>query len=311
MLLSTRHFSVIQNCGFIFLFIMSQLSTSCSQKENSDETEQAPAFAVHGPAWSPDGSLIAFSSNLNGNDDIYTIEPNGTNLHQLTNSAHDEGEVCWSPDGTRLIFASNQSGNNAISLMNIDSPVQTRLGDSIRATSPDFSPDGSQICYEGRINGNRDIFLMNSDGTDVTRLTTNEANDFGPSFSADGSQILFNSKREGTYDIFIMNADGSNIVRLTDSELHETRPTWSHGGTKVLFISIAVIDGKEVSQGLHLIDLESKQIVQVTDSEELEPSISPDGTMIAYINGNGLGLFVMNADGSNRRKLVPLANVSK
>ena len=143
------------------------------------------------PTFSPDSSKIAFSNDVDGDDEIYVINVDGTNLQQLThNTASDYGPD-WSPDGTKIAFTRLQFGGRSHS--------HPGIGDAA--------------------SGIADIYVMNADGSNQTRLPGNGSGNFYPIWSPDGSQILYsriNGLAGRNADIYVMNADGSNRIRLTN-----------------------------------------------------------------------------------------------
>ena len=138
----------------------------------------------YSPAFSPDGSKIAFESYRDGDGEIYVTDVDGTNLKKLTKNAVPDLYPDWSPDGQRIAFTSYRSSNYDISVMNAsDGTGRTRL--TRNATSdfaPAWSPNGKKIAFTSRRNGNYDIYAVNA-GTKVQkRLTTNPALDDAPSW---------------------------------------------------------------------------------------------------------------------------------
>jgi TolB protein len=106
------------------------------------------------PAWSPDGTKIAF------------IDPT------------------WSPDGTKIAFYSLRSFNGDIYVMNADGSGQTRLtNNEAYDITPVWSPDGMKIAFGSDRDGNFEIYVMNVDGSGQTRLTNNDARDSNPAWS--------------------------------------------------------------------------------------------------------------------------------
>ena len=113
------------------------------------------------PAWSPDGSQIAFTSDRDGNEEIYVMNANGTGATRLTNHSADDWSPAWSPDGRRIAFVSDRDGNWNIHVMNADGHGIVRLTDHFAADwSPAWSPDGRQIAFTSDRDGNSEIYVL-------------------------------------------------------------------------------------------------------------------------------------------------------
>jgi Tol biopolymer transport system component len=141
------------------------------------------------PDVSPDGSEIAFSSDRDGDYEIFVMD---------ADAPEDEGNV----------------------------PLKLTDNATYLDGHPDFSPDGSKIVYESLRGGNADIFVMNADGTGKKNLSRNAARDADPAFSPDGEFIVFESDRDGDSDIWRMGADGSNPTKLTRNTIDDANPDW-------------------------------------------------------------------------------------
>lgn len=186
--------------------------------------------------FSPDGTLIVFMSERDGDDEIYRVNVDGSNLQQLTNNTVGDVQPSFSPDGTRIIFASDRDGNYEIYTMNTDgSNVQRITNSADDDRGPRFSPDGTKILFHRGSSGNNDIYVMNMDGSGMKALTAASGNNAYPRFSPDGSQIVFHSNRDGNYEIYRMNADGSNPQRLTNDSLDDAHAFFSPDGSKIVF----------------------------------------------------------------------------
>lgn len=202
------------------------------------------------PAWSPDGSIIAFSSSRDRSSpglDIYLMRADdGTILKRLTNTPGQNGRVAWSRDG-RIAFTSTRTdpAHAEIWVMNGDGsdPVQL-THDNAFANVPSWSPDGSRIVFQSDRDGHDQLYVMNADGSGLTRLTNSAGNDQAPAWSPDGSKIAFQSDRDAAtlgdstgVEIYVMNADGTGVTRLTSNSAFDGAPAWSPDGGTIIFDS--------------------------------------------------------------------------
>lgn len=198
-------------------------------KNTDPDLPQKPSDSQ--PAWSPEGSKIAFTSNRN--DDVFEIylmnSFDGSGVTRLTNGSDPmfpsaSTYPTWSPDGTRIAFWSTRdSAAGDFFVMNADGSGQTRLtleGDAggHRKDFVVWSPDGTKILFESAIAGSIDIWIMDADGSNRTNLTAGLSGwDQYPVWSPDGTKIIFSSNRDivSRYNIWIMDPDGSNQQNLT------------------------------------------------------------------------------------------------
>lgn len=134
--------------------------------------------------WSPKGTGIAFTSNRDGNQEIYVIDADGEGLRRLTNAAGSDANPAFSPKGDRIAFESNRDGTPEIYVMNADGGEPTRLTNfsavptpsNVSVTKPTWSPKGDRIAFQRRVGaqgvrGHFEIYTMNADGSDVTQIT--------------------------------------------------------------------------------------------------------------------------------------------
>jgi Tol biopolymer transport system component len=200
-------------------------------------TDETNDFA--GP-WSPDGQRIAFTWFGPTTSDIWTINADGSNPVNLTDTPQiDEGFPAWSPDGQRLAYTTRRDGNNEIYVMNADGSDPVRLTDNPADDfAPSWSPDGSRIAFvSDRDNspGVYDIYLMDADGSAVTRLTANAGSTYTPAWSPDGTRIAFRSDRDGSSDVYAINIDGTGLQDLTNDPAFDWAPSWSPDGSQIAF----------------------------------------------------------------------------
>jgi Tol biopolymer transport system component len=172
-----------------------------------------PGYELY-PAWSPDGSKIAFSYNDNGNWSLYIANADGTGLTQLFQSNGTLAEAPdWSPDGKQIAFA----GDRKICTIDSDGHNYTCRDDiQVLGTSPVWSPDGRQLAFTALHEGPNDVmvaYVMDITGSSLRSLTTNEISNSVGSWSPDGSRILLfqaRTKSSEPWGLYTMRIDGSD-----------------------------------------------------------------------------------------------------
>src|SRR5215212_1117799 len=207
--------------------------------DGSGVTQLTTAGSEFAPAWSPDGSKIAFQSHRDGNTEIYAMNANGSGQTNLTNSPGHQGYPDWSPDGSKIAFHSDGSDGSTFDIytMNVDGSGVTQLTTTGTERFPVWSPDGSKIAFQSHGDGNAEIYAMNANGSGQTNLTNSPGQDEFPDWSPDGSKIAFHSAPDGdTFDIYTINPDGSGVTQLTTTGT-ERFPVWSPDGSKIAFES--------------------------------------------------------------------------
>jgi hypothetical protein len=188
---------------------------------------------------------------------IWSINPDGTGLAQLTQIAGRDASGTWiddqpakSPDGTKIVFARRTSSTGQSQLWVIDAdgrnPKQltTGTGDN---SAPAFSPDGTKIAFQSNRTGSKgyDIWVGNwsvstSTLSSLTNLTNIAGDDVQPSWSPTSvGKIAFASNRspQMQFEIFTMTTKGSSATRLTNDTGTDREPTWSPDGTKIAWSS--------------------------------------------------------------------------
>ena len=124
------------------------------------------------------GGVIAFTSNRDGDSEIYVMKPNGTGVRRLTHSRKFDSPSAWSPDGRRLLFYSQRTPSGDVWVMNADGSGQRNLTRSpAHDGSGTWSPDAKQIAFDSDRTGAGDIYVMRADGSGARRLTDDPASD--------------------------------------------------------------------------------------------------------------------------------------
>ena len=177
------------------------------------------------PSWSPDGTMMVFTSDKSGNSDIWIMDADGRNLIQITTHPNTDWDPAWSPDGNKIAFGHDRDGNGEVFniwVVDVDGTNLTQLtfGDVGSGTCPAWSPDGTKIAYDG-------IWVMNADGTNLIKSIDGIQTSWAP----DGSEIAFSANG----DIWIVNVNGSNPKQITTDPAEEWHPSFSPDGTKIAF----------------------------------------------------------------------------
>jgi uncharacterized protein YjdB len=175
------------------------------------------------PAFSPDGSRIAFVSSRDGNAEIYMMDADGANLVRVTNDSHPDARPGFTADGSGLVFESQRSGRSQVYSAALDgSNVQALTADSTSMT-PAVSPDGHIVAYTSVRNRSYDIWLMSPDGSNQRAFTTTtDQNETEPHFLRDGSLAYLVERRADNRTVRqVVKADlaTGTVTPLTGTEL--------------------------------------------------------------------------------------------
>jgi len=222
------------------------------------------------------------------------------NLKQLTFGG-ENAEAYFSSDGKQLIFQSTRDGHGCdqIYTMNTDgSNVKMISNGEGRTTCSYFFPNGKRVLYSSTYLGDKqcpprpdfskgyvwavypafDIFTANPDGSDVTQLTTTPGYDAETTITLDGKKLVFTSMRDGDLDIYTMDADGKNVRRLTNELGYDGGPFWSYDGREIVYRAYHPNTEQQKTDYLGLL---KQNLIRPTTLE----------------------IWVMNADGSNKRQV--------
>ena len=247
---------------------------------------------------------IVFTSTKNGNEDIFIMNIDGSDLTQLTDNPSNDMYPQVTPDGKKIIYTSDINGIWQIMIMNADGSNKKQLTNArYRSGYPTMTFDGNYIFYEAYIDNNWEIYRMNSDGTNPARLTFSpNTDDWHPFAHPLEFKIIYESGSIGSEDIFFMDYDGHNIKRVLDFSSRKRVPCISKDGK---FISFAGYEQETAS--IYIVNSDGTNLKRLTNNPSLDthPSISADNKYIAFdsnLSGNH-EIYIMNFDGTNLRQL--------
>jgi hypothetical protein len=191
------------------------------------------------PAWSPDGSRLAYvclrqpDGSIAPPERICVRNADGTGLVVLSTTLSADLSPTWTHDGSQIACVSSAPGYQSfIVFINVDGSGRFGLVSITGVDNPDLSPDDRSIAYN-QVNS---IWVYNRFTQTALRLT-NAGSDWRPRFSPDGARIVFQSSRDGNAEIYLMNSNGTGQTRLTNNPAFDSNPVWSPDGTKILFTS--------------------------------------------------------------------------
>jgi TolB protein len=262
-------------------------------------------------------SQIFFVSSRSRNKEIWAMDYDGANQHQITHLGTISLSPRISPDGSRLAFSSLTKSGWDILMYSMD---LNRLLSFPRFggtnLSPAWSPDGAKLAFSSSRGGDPEIYVVDQSGANLKRLTVSKMPDVSPVWNRKtGAQIAWVSGRTDLPQIYTMESDGTNVQKMTDQG-YAVSPAWSPNGQFLVFAWIRHYGpGAPGAQDIYIMDIASKQWVQLTHDGGRNdfPSWSPDGRHIVFQSSRSAGeqIWSMLADGSNQKQLTTTGSNSQ
>lgn len=205
------------------------------------------------PAWSPDGTKVAYVSFENKKPVVYVQDLTSRQRTVIANHRGSNSAPSWSPDGSRLAVALSRNGYTQVYIVNADgSGLRQLTNTSGIETEPQFSADGQHIYFTSDRSGGPQIYRMSVGGGDAQRVTFNGSYNISPRLSPDGKTLAYISRREGRFQLYALDIASGQELRLSDTAKDES-PSFSPNGKYIMYatesgrrgtLAVVSVDGR-------------------------------------------------------------------
>jgi TolB protein len=220
-----------------------ELQVADADSQNAFTVTRSPEPIIS-PAWSPDGTRLAYVSFERKKPVVYVQNlADGTRL-VLANFRGSNSAPAWAPDGRTLAVTLSKDATSQIYLIDARGGPPHRISRSMALdTEPVFSPDGKWIYFTSDRGGSPQIYRMPGTGGDAQRITYEGGYNVSPALSPDGRMMAFIQRREGRFQVAVMDLGTRQVQVLTDTSLDES-PSFSPNGRSILYATL--INGRGV-----------------------------------------------------------------
>jgi TolB protein len=258
---------------------------------------------------------IYFVSSRTGTKEIWAMDYDGQNQHQITHLGSVSISPRVSPDNSRLAFSSLGREGWSIRMYSLELgrlvgfPGGTAGGSNLTA----WAADGSRLAFSSSRSGDPEIYVAEASGGNLRRITSFKGPDVAPTWNPKtNAQIAWVSGRTGLPQIYTMDLDGANVQRITDGG-YAVSPSWSPNGQLLAFSwNRKYGPGDPGGVDIHVIDIASKNYLQLTHESGSNdyPSWAPDNRHIVFERSNGhhTEIWTMLADGTGQHQLTHTGN---
>ena len=222
---------------------------------------------------------ILFTSDRDGNLEIYSVAPDGGNETNLTNSSKDEYSPIVSPDRNLVAFQSMSGVDVSIEVMRVGGESRTPVTQGVGShSSHRWSPESERIAYIAKETEGPRIYVGDADGSERALLTFIPGDEVGD-WSSDGKSVVFAVRGGDAQGIYVRNPEGVNEVRLTETP--DFGPIWSPNSRKIAFLST-----RDGNPEIYVMEADGSEQQRLTDTEapEYDVSWSPNGKRLLLVS---------------------------
>ncbi|MDD5384103.1 MAG: Tol-Pal system beta propeller repeat protein TolB [Gallionella sp.] len=206
---------------------------------HNEQTVLAHNEPIMSPAWSPDGSHLAYVSFETGHAVVYVQSLYTNQRMVLADFRGSNSAPAWSPDGKQLAVVLTRDGSSQLYLIRPDGSGLRRVTFSGTIdTEPNFSPDGQYLLFTSDRGGSAQIYRMPVDGDLAERMTFGEGTNFSPRYSPDGKSFVFAHLNNGGFYVAVQDFQAGQRSLLTEGGW-EKKPSFAPNGKLILFASEA------------------------------------------------------------------------
>ena len=219
-----------------------QLWVADADGENAQAALASPEPIIS-PAWSPDGSQLAYVSFESRKPVIYTHEVATGRRRLLASFRGSNSAPAWSPDGRQVLATLTFGGSSQIYALDPNGGQPQRLTQTNGIdTEPAFSPDGKLVYFVSDRGGAPQIYRMTSTGRDAVRVTFDGGYNISPTISPDGKSMAFVSRLQGAFKLRVMDLASGAVSTLTDTSADES-PSFAPNSRLIIYAT--KVQGRE------------------------------------------------------------------